>query len=489
MRLDLGLVNIHEFLRKAENRGCLVVGDIILDKYIEGEVGRISPEAPIPVVKVIKERYALGGAANVAGNICGFHIKAYVCGLLGTDENAVKVQELLAEKKIEFVGALSSGRCTTIKTRIIGKNQQLLRIDQEDEVIIGENEENCLLKALTPVLCKVQIIVLSDYNKGVCSEDFCHKLLKICQQAGKRVIVDPKSDNWTKYMGAYLITPNFKEFQEVAGEPLDNTESAIKNMADSIIERYRLPQILITRSQYGMTLVKKDGSVLNFQSVQQEVFDVSGAGDTVIATTAAYLAMGIELENALEAANYAAGLAVSKAGTYMVTLEEVAEYTNQFGLKYEDKIWGTDKILTMLQLWRKRNEIVVFTNGCFDILHIGHISYLNKARRLGTKLIVGLNTDRSVKRLKGNLRPVNNQNARALALAALQCVDAVVMFGEDTPEELIRLVKPDYLVKGGDYHLSEIAGRQYAGEVCIIPLTEGYSTTNLIKKIRNTNMN
>ena len=482
--MDLGCLDIRNFLEKAETTGCLIVGDIILDKYIYGEVNRISPEAPIPIVNVLKEKYVLGGAANVAGNICGYHLNAYLCGLLGDDENAIVVKQLLTDKKIDFVGITSSKRCTTMKTRVVGMNQQLVRIDQEVTTELDMEEEKNLLQQVVSVLPKVQVVVLSDYNKGVCSESFCKRLMKVCQESGKLVIVDPKSDDWTKYKGAYLITPNFKEFQEVIGRTLDNTEAMISKKAISIIEKYELSQVLVTRSQFGMTLVKRGGDTLTFASVQQEVFDVSGAGDTVIATIAAMIAIGAKLEDALEVSNYAAGLAVSKAGSYVVTLEEVLEYLNHFGLGYKDKIWDADKIYTMLQIWKNSHEKLVFTNGCFDILHIGHIDYLNRARLLGDKMIVGLNTDASVKRLKGTLRPINNQEVRALALAALQCVDAVIMFDDDTPEELIKLIKPDFLVKGGDYKLEDIVGREYAREVCTIPLTEGYSTTKLLEKIQ-----
>ena len=482
--MNLGFLDVKDFVERTQGKSCLVVGDIILDKYIYGEVSRISPEAPIPVVKVTREQYVLGGAANVAGNIYGYHVKTYLCGVLGNDTNAEKVQKMLSERGIEFWGILSPRRCTTMKTRVIGMNQQLVRIDEEDVTIVDTEEEELLLEKLTQVLPQVQVVVLSDYNKGLCSEHFCNRLIAVCKEMEKAVIVDPKSSDWTKYMGAYLITPNFKEFQEAVGCEVKNTGTDISIHADTVMKQYHLNQLLVTRSRHGMTLIKENAEPVTFQSVQQEVYDVSGAGDTVVATIAAFLAIGIPLEKALEASNYAAGLAVSKAGTYMVTLEEVVEYVNHSVTWYEDKVWDMDQTYTMLQLWKKTNETIVFTNGCFDILHIGHMDYLNKAKMLGSKMIIGLNTDASVKRLKGASRPINNQKARALALAALQCVDAVVLFDEDTPEELIRIVQPDFLVKGGDYKLEEIVGSQYAKEVRTIPLTEGYSTTRILEKLQ-----
>lgn len=475
-------LNIWNCFEKANEMCCLVVGDIILDKYMYGRVERISPEAPIPVVIAEKEKYVLGGAANVAGNIRGYHVNVYLCGLLGQDDASMEVQNLLEKKNIKFAGYCSDRRCTTVKTRVMGTNQQLIRIDQERNMKLDAHEEKYLLKKASEVLEDVQIVVLSDYNKGVCSSSFCKKIMLMCRKKGKNVIVDPKSSNWEKYEGAWLITPNFKEFQEAVGDFCENTESSIKENGQMLMERYGIPQLLVTRSQYGMVFVKQEGVFSAFQSIEQEVYDVSGAGDTVVATIAAGLAVGMPVENAVELSNYGAGLAVSKSGTYMVTLEELMLYANHFSLWYEDKIWSKDRLQYMLKLWK--NQRVVFTNGCFDVLHVGHVNYLNQARKMGDKLIVGLNTDNSVRRLKGGFRPVNDQKSRALLLAALQCVDAVVLFDEDTPEELIKAVRPDCLVKGGDYRPEDVAGKQYAGKVCIIPLTTGFSTTGFLEKLR-----
>lgn len=483
--MNLEFLNVQNFIERAKGKGCLVIGDIILDKYIYGEVGRISPEAPIPVVKATKEKGVLGGAANVAGNIGGYHIKTYLCGLLGDDECALEVQELLKGRGITFCGIISKNRCTTVKTRVVGMGQQLVRIDKEDAVMMDSLEEQQLIAKVKGVISDVQLVVLSDYNKGVCSDTFCKEIISMCNQAGICVVVDPKSNDWSKYMGAYLITPNFKEFLEITGGKFENTEENISNEANSVLDKYSLQQILVTRSQYGMTLVRKNGETMTFRSTQREVYDVSGAGDTVLATIAALITAGFGLEDSLETASYAAGLAVSKSGTYMVTLEEVVAYAGGLGMWYGDKIWNLDRLTLMLQLWKESEEKIVFTNGCFDILHVGHIDYLNCARMMGSKMIVGLNTDASVKRLKGDLRPINNQDARALALSALQCVDAVVLFDEDTPEKLIERIRPAVLVKGGDYKLENIVGRQYADETYTIPLTEGYSTTGLIERIQN----
>lgn len=473
------------FIQNKNKKACMIVGDVILDKYVYGHVDRISPEAPIPVVATTKTGYVLGGAANVAGNISGFYVDAILCGVIGSDPEGDTILDRLKEKNIRFAGYRSRTRCTTVKTRVVGMNQQLVRVDHEETGWLEEIEETGLISPIKDHLDDIEYVILSDYNKGVCSKSFCAKLFELCRNSGKKVIVDPKSSDWTKYKGAHIITPNFKEYREAVGWDIANDEQVITDNARELIAKYEIDKILVTRSQYGMTMVKQDGSTVTYKAEQQEVFDVSGAGDTVIATLTAALAVGYDPDDAVELSNNAAGVAVSHAGTYMVTLEDLVEYMSGKGAWYEDKIVDRSKIGKLMQKWEKSDEKVVFTNGCFDIMHIGHIDYLNRARRLGTKLIVGLNSDSSVKRLKGESRPVNAQNARALMLAGLQCVDAVVIFDEDTPEELVSEVRPDYLVKGGDYSIDEIAGRQYAKEVLTIPLTEGFSTTSMIEKIKN----
>lgn len=473
-----------KLIQSSSHKGCLIVGDIILDKYIKGDVSRISPEAPIPVLAAKSNRQVLGGAANVAGNVKGFKVPTYLVGVLGKDDNGFAIDKLLSDKQIEYIGLMSDSRRTTAKTRVIAMNQQLVRIDEEDVHGITEHEADAIMDNVSSVLGNISVVVLSDYNKGVCTDYLCNKLINLCKQNGVAVIVDPKSSDWTKYNGASLITPNFKEFNEVIGFNIDNDEAVIGQHAEDIISRYNLDKLLITRSQYGMTLVDNTKALSTFKAIQQEVYDVSGAGDTVIGTIAALLTKGMAYNSAVEIANYAAGLAVSKSGTYMVSSEEVIEYINKNISGLQSKIIPDGDIDSVVANWKNKGETIVFTNGCFDILHLGHIEYLNEARRLGTKLIVGLNSDASVKRLKGEERPINNERARAKMLAALQCVDAVVLFTEDTPENLICKVMPDVLVKGGDYKIEDIVGRQYAKKVTTIPITEGFSTTGIIEKLR-----
>lgn len=475
--------NIKDFNKRAKSSNCLVVGDIILDRYISGNVNRISPEAPIPVVHVTEERYVLGGAANVAGNICGYYMKPYLCGRIGNDAGGKKVRKMLEEKNIEFIGISSELNCTTIKSRVTGMNQQIVRIDEEDCSGISFDEEKELLQNIREIIDQVQVVVLSDYDKGVCTERLCKDLVSICSKKGKFIIVDPKSKDWSKYAGATLITPNFKEFRESVGIDLANKEEDIIKESSFLMDKYDIKNLLVTRSQYGMTLVNTKKEAYSFDTVAQEVFDVSGAGDTVVATIAAFMAAEYSLQDAVEISNQAAGLSVSKVGTYMVTIEEVNEFMSKDGFNLNEKIVSLDALIQIIGKWRKGNNKIVFTNGCFDILHVGHITYLNKARRFGDKLIIGINTDSSVKRLKGDGRPLNRQEDRAILLAALQCVDLVVLFDGDTPYELIKAVKPDVLVKGGDYKPEEVVGREFAGELKLVQFVDGYSTTNIIKEI------
>lgn len=480
--MQLPFYDIDDYLEKANGKACIVVGDIILDKYVYGSVNRISPEAPIPVINVTGEKYVLGGAANVAGNIAGLGIKPFLCGVIGDDLNGKNVVQMLEDHNIDFIGIEDNTRTTTVKTRVVGMNQQLVRIDEEKSSDVADNIQDAILGNISERLEEVSVVLISDYNKGVVTSKFCKKLIELCNSKNVKVIVDPKKDDWSCYVGSYLITPNFKEFKEALGRDIQNTEDAVSLGALQLIGMHNLKQLLITRSQFGMTLVKRD-KTRTYKAVQHDVYDVSGAGDTVIATIASFLSAGYSLDEAVGVSSYAAGLAVSKPGTYVVSIKEVIEYINHFGTWYEDKILDRDGLRNITESWKNSDERIVFTNGCFDILHIGHIDYLNRARALGSKMIIAVNSDASVKKLKGPTRPINDERARSLALAALQCVDAVIVFDEDTPEGLVKIVRPDYLVKGGDYKPEEIAGRQYAEEVVTIPLTEGYSTTKLIEKI------
>lgn len=469
-----------------KNLKIAVIGDVMLDRYFYGEVGRISPEAPVPVTKINRSKSVLGGAANVAANLAHLECRVFMGGVTGADENRPLLEKLLDEAGIDYGGLVKSDRRRTVtKLRVLGGNQQMIRLDFEEtgDLYI---EETLQLKTWLSSLLDRQLhgIVISDYAKGVCSDEFCRWVIAQGAAYGIPVLVDPKGSDWQKYSGCDFITPNLKEMCEAAGCSRDNEDRAVVEMACAARNKYNIKNVVVTRSEKGITLVN-GSEILHSPAAAIEVFDVSGAGDTVAAVLLAGAAGRLELDDAVYMANRAAGIVVAKVGTYPVhrdeLLSDVLTEERKQGGGYRTLSW--EEAASLTKTWKACGEKVIFTNGCFDILHVGHVTYLEKAKALGRRLIVGLNTDASVRRLKGDARPLVNQLDRARILAALACVDAVVFFEQDTPEELLELLRPDILVKGGDYTPDELAGRQYAEEVRIIPFEEGYSTTGLVEKI------
>ena len=424
-----------------------VIGDVMLDRYVYGEVKRISPEAPVPVNRVRRMESVLGGAGNVAANLAGLGVKVYAAGVTGLDEHREALEEKMAAAGIDFSGLLPMpGRSTITKMRIIGARQQMLRLDFEEPGDLNPEEESRLLSWMEQRLQDgLDGIALSDYAKGVCSDHFCQTVIDLAHSAQVPVLVE---------------------------------------LAAKARDAFHIRNVVVTRSEKGVSLINRH-EVITEAATARDVFDVSGAGDTVAAVLLAAVAGGLPLGEALNLSNKAAGIVVSKVGTYPVhreeLLKEVLASEEREGRDYRPLSW--DEVTSLARTWQAAGEKIVFTNGCFDILHTGHVTYLEQASRLGQHLIVGVNTDASVKRLKGETRPLNQENDRARILAALGCVDAVVLFGEDTPTELIRRIRPDILVKGGDYKPEEVAGREYAGRVEILPFKEGYSTTGVIRKI------
>lgn len=463
-----------------------VIGDVMLDRYFHGEVKRISPEAPVPVTKINNIKSVLGGAANVAANLAHLECKVYMGGVTGYDENRSLLEKLMDEAGIDYSGLVSSNKRKTItKMRVLGGNQQMLRLDFEETGDLYPEEISALSDWLENLLDNgLDGIIVSDYAKGVCSDSFCQWVIKQGKAYNIPVLIDPKGADWSKYNGCDFITPNLKEMCEAAGCQRDNDDNAVVEMARSARQQFNIGNVVVTRSEKGMSLVNGN-QVLHSPAAAIEVFDVSGAGDTVAATLLAAVAGKVSLEDAIYLANRAAGIVVAKVGTYPVHRDELlkdllAEDRKQ-GRGYRTLSW--QEIASLAATWKACGEKIVFTNGCFDILHVGHVSYLEKAARLGKHLIVGLNTDASVRLLKGETRPLVHELDRARVLAALACVDAVVLFDQDTPTELIEKIRPDILVKGGDYKPEEVAGREYAGEVRIIDFEEGYSTTGVVEKI------
>lgn len=464
-----------------------VIGDVMLDRYFYGEVKRISPEAPVPVNRVKKITSVLGGAANVAANLANLGCHVFMGGVTGADENRLLLEKMLAALHVDYEGLIRSRKRSTItKMRILGARQQMLRLDFEE---VGDlhDDETAPLKAWLEKLLQQGLdgIAISDYAKGVCSDDFCRWVIAMAAAHKVPVLVDPKGANWEKYQGCTFITPNLKEMGEAAGMQLPNEDEPVLQAAQAAKDRYHIQNVIVTRSERGMTLVGDHRLVIHSPATALDVFDVSGAGDTAAAAIIAAAAGGLSLEEMVYMANRASGIVVGKVGTYPVhrdeLLADLLAEERRMGQGYRPLSW--DEVASLVKTWHVAGESVVFTNGCFDILHVGHISYLEQAARLGRHLIIGLNSDSSVKKLKGETRPLVSELDRARLLSALACVDAVVIFEQDTPAELIKLIRPDILVKGGDYKPEEVAGREYAGQVQIIRFEEGYSTTGIVHKI------
>ena len=463
-----------------------VIGDVMLDRYAYGEVRRISPEAPVPVTRVKRLTSVLGGAGNVAANLAGLGVQVYVAGMTGEDDHRRVLEKKLRELGVDYSGLIASPKRSTItKMRIIGARQQMLRLDFEEPGDLLPDEEQALLQWLRKHLDEgLDGIVVSDYGKGTGSARFCQMVITQARAAHVPVLVDPKGSDWAKYRGCDLITPNVKEMCEAAGKVVPNVTPALVELAQQARETFDIRYVVVTRSEKGVTLVGKD-DVITKAATAQEVFDVSGAGDTVASVLLAAISGKLSLADALELSNKAAGIVVSKVGTYPVhkeeLLREILADSQPESFDYRPMTW--DEMARLTRTWQQAGETVVFTNGCFDILHAGHVQYLQQAAQLGNHLIIGVNTDDSVRRLKGQTRPFNHETDRARLLASLRDVDAVALFGEDTPTELIKKIRPDILVKGGDYKKEEVNGREYARTVEILPFKEGYSTTGLVEKI------
>lgn len=470
-----------------QKKNILVIGDVMLDCYYTGKVNRISPEAPIPIFEKKDEHYILGGAANVAANLVAAGQNVSLMSVIGKDNAAEIMRKLLRDNGIKDIYVVDSDdRKTTVKTRILGQNTQpLLRIDVEDKVEISKEYENILLDKLLKNLHQFDLVVLSDYLKGVLSYTFTQEVIKMCKEANKKVVVDVKDSRKEKYKGAFLLKPNRNELHILSGNEADTLED-IRQVSNKLCQECENEYVLTTLGAEGMMLVDSKGNNSYVECEAKEVFDVTGAGDTVLAYLSLGIANNMDVLDAVKLSNFAAGIKVSKKGTAAIRLDEVLDYIQKE--KYKK---STEKIVSVSELQKKlKQDIegdVVFTNGCFDILHVGHIRYLKKAASLGDMLIVGINSDASVKRLKGESRPIVPENDRMEVIASLEFVDYVVMFDEDTPYNLINQIQPDILVKGADYRIEDVVGRDIVeakgGHVELIKFEDGKSTTNIVKKI------
>ena len=467
----------------------LCVGDIMLDRYIYGQVDRISPEAPIPVFTTQREERMLGGAGNVVRNLLALGARASFASVIGDDAVGNQLTALVgAEKRLIPTLITERGRISTKKTRYVASSQQLLRSDHETRVGVRPETAAKIIEMVVPELGEYQAVILSDYSKGLLTPSICRAIIDGARAADVPVFVDPKQRDVSLYAGATVLSPNLRELALAAGVDGFADDAAIIDAACKLAAAHRFQYILVTRGEQGMTLVDAAGLIAQLPAAAQQVFDVSGAGDTVIATLAAAYAAGATMASAATLANLAGGIVVGRLGTAVVYRTDLtaALYTHR-ALALQQKILPVETACDMLVNWRRDGLTVGFTNGCFDIMHAGHISLLTDAKARCDKLIVAINTDDSVRALKGPTRPINAEMDRAQVLAALAVVDAVVLFNEDTPLELLIALKPDLLMKGADYALADVVGRglveSYGGRVELLPLKDGYSTTGIIRKV------
>ncbi|MTI10959.1 D-glycero-beta-D-manno-heptose-7-phosphate kinase [Curvivirga aplysinae] len=482
--------DISQYLERLKSARVLCVGDVMLDRFCEGAVARVSPEAPIPVLHVSREEAHLGGAGNVARNLSALSVSTNLVSVCGDDAPARELEHLLESHNGVTANLMKlEDRPTIIKTRFVAGGQQLLRADWEKvESISGEVEKN-ILTQVEQQLSEVGALILSDYGKGVLSENLIQAIIKRANNANVPVIVDPKGDDFSCYAGASVLTPNRQELAQASKMSVGSDEEVI-NACEYLIENCAIAGVLATRSEQGMSLIYKDREPHHLNARAMEVFDVAGAGDTVIATFAAGIAAGMTMEEAAWLSNVAAGIVVAKVGTAVAYPDEILSSAHSGSWQEgEGKVVSLDTAVNRAQRWRQKGLKVGFTNGCFDLLHPGHISLIEQASVNCDRLILGLNSDSSVKRLKGENRPIQNEVSRATVLASLAKVAMVVIFSEETPIELIRSIKPDVLVKGADYTVETVVGatdvQSWGGEVVLANLVEGQSTTSTIAKMNN----
>ncbi|MDD5284755.1 MAG: bifunctional D-glycero-beta-D-manno-heptose-7-phosphate kinase/D-glycero-beta-D-manno-heptose 1-phosphate adenylyltransferase HldE [Desulfuromonadaceae bacterium] len=479
--------NIESLFSRTASLRCLVVGDLMLDEYLWGKAERISPEAPVQVVDVMREELRLGGAGNVVNNLAALGVQVAVCSVIGDDENGWSLLKEFGRRNVSTEAVfLDPNRRTSRKTRVVAANQQIVRIDRETRESLANDFEKQVCEWIDTHAGKFDVVVLSDYNKGVLTPSVIAAAISSASATGIELLVDPKGADFNRYRGATLLTPNRKEAEAASGIAIRDSET-LAEAAAVIMDAVGLQHLLITRSEEGMSLFSKNAEVVNIPTVAREVFDVSGAGDTVLAALAVGIASGLSMAESARLANIAAGIAVGKLGTSVVTPQEIIDAVALSHRDSDSKIKTLDVLTSVIRAEKSRGRRVVFTNGCFDLLHAGHVKYLQKARSLGDILVLGLNSDASVRRLKGEKRPLIAEEERAHILAALDCIDYVIIFDEDTPLELIMALKPDILAKGGDYTIEGVVGKDfveaYGGRVELVSFVDGKSTSNIIERV------
>jgi D-beta-D-heptose 7-phosphate kinase / D-beta-D-heptose 1-phosphate adenosyltransferase len=464
----------------------LVIGDLMIDYYLWGKSKRISPEAPVQIIDIDDQNAVLGGAGNVASNLHALGAKVDIIGIIGNCENSSKLKELLKKINIKTDYLFTQkGRITSKKTRIIASQQQVVRFDQESSNEIHIESQEKIIETFLKIIDNYEVVLLSDYGKGVLTTNVTKSLIKIAKNNNKKILIDPKGTDYSKYKGAYLLTPNKQEASEATRIEISN-EKSLKEAIMSLKSFCNLDISIITLSESGVAVFEDSLKIL--PTITREVFDVTGAGDTILASLGFCLACDLTIYDAINFSNLAAGVVVGKIGSSTATLNEIIEYESSFNKSSSDKhIKSFNEISILCKELKLRDKTIVFTNGCFDIIHLGHIKYLETAKSYGDILILGLNSDRSVEALKGKKRPINGQSDRAYILAALEVVDYVVIFDEDTPYDLIKVIKPDILVKGSDYEGQNVVGEDIAGELRLIEFVNDRSTSNVIKKIKRAN--
>jgi D-beta-D-heptose 7-phosphate kinase / D-beta-D-heptose 1-phosphate adenosyltransferase len=465
-----------------------VIGDVMLDRYVYGSVQRISPEAPVPVLRIEREIAMAGGAGNVAQNIAALGGHVALVGAVGDDAAASEIVALLqSDAHIQPWLSKETVRSTTVKVRYVAQSQQIMRADNESTQHVAATTQAEILNKIKDIAKSHNVFLLSDYGKGVLSGNLAPALIDFVRQSGGQVVVDPKGKDYEKYSGADVVTPNHHELAEASRMPTDSDDEVIA-AARSLLDRIDMKAVIATRGPRGMALVDRSGGTLLVPAVTRDVFDVSGAGDTAVATLAVALSAGISLQDAMVLANSAAGIVVGKLGTATCSVAELAaSLAAPTRPTPEDKIVDASDLKRRVIQWRQTGKKIGFTNGCFDLLHPGHVSLFQQAKATCDRLVVALNDDNSVRRLKGNDRPVNSERSRAIVIASLADVDLVTIFADNTPLSLIKAIRPDVLIKGADYALNEVVGgdfvRSYGGKIVLAELSHGFSTTNIVRKM------
>ena len=461
----------------------LVVGDLMIDHYLWGSCQRISPEAPVQIVNIDHESMVLGGAGNVVNNLNSLGANVDIISVIGNCETSLKLKKLLSDINIDTKYlVIQKDRITSKKSRIISAQQQVIRFDLETTNDINDRSQQAIIEHFKVIVDNYDVILFSDYGKGVFTYDLSQSLISIANNSQKKVLVDPKGFDYLKYKDAFLLTPNKKEASEATNISIDN-EASLLQAISLLQKKCNLSVSIITLSDQGVAVF--DNELRIHPTVAREVFDVTGAGDTILASLGFALSSKKSIDEAVKFANLASGVVVGKIGSATTSLNEIFEYQTSLKKTISGHIKTWDEISTITSELKNKNKKIIFTNGCFDILHIGHIKYLEEAKSFGDILILGLNSDNSIRRLKGENRPINNQTDRAYILASLEVVDYLVIFDEDTPFELINLIKPDILVKGADYRDKKVIGEDIVKEVKLVKFINNKSTSKTIERIRN----